>query len=87
MFSCSVADNIRYGAADPESVTMEMIEEAAKQANAYMFIRSFPNQFDTVVGESGRMLSGNVTLPLRRAGFVGWSIHGTMNTKFPAPNN
>ncbi|KAL4238741.1 ATP-binding cassette sub- B member 10 [Mactra antiquata] len=58
LFSCSIADNIKYGASDPSTVTMEMIEEAAKQANAYMFIKNFPDQYDTMVGERGHALSG-----------------------------
>lgn len=58
LFSCSIADNIKYGASDPSSVTMEMIEDAARQANAYMFIKNFPDQFDTMVGERGLTLSG-----------------------------
>lgn len=58
LFSCSIADNIKYGSSDPSSVTMEMIEDAARQANAYMFIRNFPEHFDTMVGERGLMLSG-----------------------------
>ena len=58
LFSCSVADNIKYGARDPSSVTMEMIHDAARQAHAYDFVMSFPQQFDTLVGERGLMLSG-----------------------------
>lgn len=58
LFACSIADNIRYGASDPSAVTMDMIEEAASKANALMFIRRFPEQFDTLVGERGMMLSG-----------------------------
>jgi ABC-type multidrug transport system fused ATPase/permease subunit len=37
---------------------MEEIRHAAKQANALQFIDSFPEQFDTVVGERGIKLSG-----------------------------
>lgn len=58
MFSCSIADNIRYGAADPEDVTMEMIENAAKEAFADRFIANFPQKYNTLVGERGQMLSG-----------------------------
>ena len=39
-------------------VKSEDIIEAAKQANALNFIQSFPQGFDTVVGERGQMLSG-----------------------------
>ncbi|KAJ8308440.1 hypothetical protein KUTeg_013314 [Tegillarca granosa] len=48
LFSCSVAENILYGSHDKESLTMEDIEQAAKKANAYNFIKSFPKGFDTL---------------------------------------
>jgi ABC-type multidrug transport system fused ATPase/permease subunit len=37
---------------------MEEIVEAAKAANAHDFITSFPDGYDTVVGERGQALSG-----------------------------
>ncbi|XP_059504273.1 ATP-binding cassette sub-family B member 10, mitochondrial isoform X3 [Stegostoma tigrinum] len=58
LFSCSIAENIAYGAAPPFELTMEDIEKAAKIANAYEFIRSFPKGFQTMVGEKGILLSG-----------------------------
>lgn len=58
LFSTSIAENISYGAKDPAYVTPERIEFAAKQANAYKFIQSFPQKFDTIVGERGVLLSG-----------------------------
>lgn len=58
LFSCSVADNIAYGANTGQQVTNDDILDAAVQANAYGFIKSFPNGLDTVVGERGQMLSG-----------------------------
>lgn len=58
MFSTSVAENIAYGAADPMTVTLKQIEEASRKANAYNFVRDFPDGFDTLVGEKGLMLSG-----------------------------
>lgn len=58
LFSSSVADNIAYGAATGQQVSQDDIEDAAVQANAYSFIKSFPKGFDTVVGERGQMLSG-----------------------------
>lgn len=58
MFSCSIAENIAYGADDPASVTAEQIEQAAAVANAAAFIRNFPQGFSTVVGEKGVLLSG-----------------------------
>ncbi|VDI62092.1 ATP-binding cassette, subfamily B (MDR/TAP), member 10 [Mytilus galloprovincialis] len=58
LFSCSVRDNIAYGSQDPTTVTDEEIYEAAKKANAYHFINSFPDKFNTLVGERGQTLSG-----------------------------
>uniref|UniRef100_A0A671UFZ5 ATP-binding cassette sub-family B member 10, mitochondrial n=1 Tax=Sparus aurata TaxID=8175 RepID=A0A671UFZ5_SPAAU len=58
LFSCSIRDNIAYGAVDQEAVTTEDIYRAARVANAYNFIQAFPQGFDTVVGEKGVLLSG-----------------------------
>ncbi|XP_060687870.1 ATP-binding cassette sub-family B member 10, mitochondrial isoform X1 [Hemiscyllium ocellatum] len=58
LFSCSIAENIAYGTTHPFQLTMEDIEKAAKIANAYEFIHSFPKGFQTVVGEKGILLSG-----------------------------
>lgn len=58
LFSCSIRENIAYGALDPDAVTTEDIYRAAKVANAYDFIQTFPKGFDTVVGEKGVLLSG-----------------------------
>lgn len=58
LFSCSIAENIAYGADSLSSVTAREVERAAEVANAAEFIRSFPQGFDTVVGEKGILLSG-----------------------------
>eukprot|EP00980_Cylindrotheca_fusiformis_P018488 scaffold6124_cov122-Cylindrotheca_fusiformis.AAC.7 len=55
LFNETIANNIAYGA--PNSTRQE-IEEAARFANAYDFIMSFPEGFDTPVGERGTQLSG-----------------------------
>lgn len=71
LFSCSIKDNIAYGADDPEAVTTEEIYTAAREANAYNFIQSFPQGFDTVVGEKGVLLSGQkATIANQKSGFV-----------------
>uniref|UniRef100_A0A8B9SF03 ATP-binding cassette sub-family B member 10, mitochondrial n=1 Tax=Apteryx owenii TaxID=8824 RepID=A0A8B9SF03_APTOW len=59
LFSCSIAENIAYGAEDPSTVTAEEIQKVAEIANAASFIKDFPKGFDTVVGEKGILLSGN----------------------------
>ncbi|XP_074118480.1 LOW QUALITY PROTEIN: ATP-binding cassette sub-family B member 10, mitochondrial [Sminthopsis crassicaudata] len=58
LFSCSIAENIAYGADNPSLVTPEEIQKVADIANAATFINSFPQGFDTVVGEKGVLLSG-----------------------------
>ena len=42
----TIATNIARGKASGDA-TMEEIEEAAKAANAYSFIKSFPDGFNT----------------------------------------
>jgi len=58
LFSSSIGDNIAYGASSGQQVSSDDIMDAAVQANAYGFIKSFPKGFDTIVGERGQMLSG-----------------------------
>ncbi|XP_077915334.1 phosphatidylcholine translocator ABCB4 isoform X5 [Halichoerus grypus] len=55
LFSTTIAENIRYGR---EDVTMDEIEKAVKEANAYDFIMKLPQKFDTLVGDRGAQLSG-----------------------------
>ncbi|KAI9311811.1 P-loop containing nucleoside triphosphate hydrolase protein [Dichotomocladium elegans] len=55
LFATSILENIRYGKPD---ATMDEVREAARQANADMFIESFPDGYDTIVGERGAALSG-----------------------------
>ncbi|MEL6721141.1 MAG: ATP-binding cassette domain-containing protein, partial [Bacteroidota bacterium] len=55
LFGGTIKENIAYGKSD---ATEEEIIAAAKKANAYNFITSFPEGFDTVVGERGLKLSG-----------------------------
>ncbi len=55
LFGGTIRDNIRYG--KPEATEEEVID-AAKKANAHDFILSFPDGYDTLVGERGTKLSG-----------------------------
>lgn len=55
LFSRSIADNIAFGKPD---ATREAIIEAAKKAQAHEFITSFPQGYDTIVGQRGVTLSG-----------------------------
>ena len=55
LFGGTIRENIAYG--KPQA-TQEEIYEAARQANALEFIESFPEKFDTLVGDRGVKLSG-----------------------------
>lgn len=55
LFGGSIKENIAYG--KPEA-TQEEIIAAAKKANAHEFISSFPDGYETIVGERGIKLSG-----------------------------
>ncbi|MES2836626.1 MAG: ABC transporter transmembrane domain-containing protein [Bacteroidota bacterium] len=55
LFGGSIKENIAYG---KTNATLEEIIEAAKKANAHDFIESFPEKYDTIVGDRGIKLSG-----------------------------
>ena len=55
LFNDTVRENIRLGRHD---ATDSEVEDAARQANAVEFIESFPEGYDTRVGERGTQLSG-----------------------------
>lgn len=55
LFGGTIKENIEYG---KPGATEEEIFEAAKQANALDFIESFPEKFETLVGDRGIQLSG-----------------------------
>jgi ATP-binding cassette subfamily B protein len=55
LFSGTVRENIAFGKPD---ATQEQIEAAAKAAQAHDFILSFPEGYNTHVGERGTTLSG-----------------------------
>ena len=55
LFNDTVRNNIAYGRADASE---QQIVAAAKSAYAYEFIRAFPEEFDTSIGELGGKLSG-----------------------------
>ncbi len=55
LFGGDIRSNIAYGKTDASEAA---IRSAAEQANALGFIESFPDGFDTVVGERGVQLSG-----------------------------
>jgi ABC-type multidrug transport system fused ATPase/permease subunit len=55
LFGGSIQENIAYG---KPNASLDEIKEAARQANALEFIESFPEGFNTMVGERGVKLSG-----------------------------
>lgn len=55
LFAGSIAENIAYGKL---GASEEEIIEAAKNANAWEFIESFPDGLNTLVGDRGIQLSG-----------------------------
>lgn len=55
LFSGSILENIRFGRPD---ATDAEVTDAAKKANAWEFISSFPEQLNTEVGDRGIQLSG-----------------------------
>ncbi len=55
LFAGTIFENIAYG---KPGASMEEVVEAAKNANAHEFIMSFPDGYDTDIGQRGIKLSG-----------------------------
>src|SRR3546814_520383 len=55
LFGGSILENISYGKI---GASRQEIEDAARRANAHEFIHSFPEGYETIVGERGVKLSG-----------------------------
>jgi subfamily B ATP-binding cassette protein MsbA len=55
LFGGTILDNIRYG---NEKATQEEVVAASRAAHAHEFIMSFPDQYQTIVGEKGINVSG-----------------------------
>ena len=55
LFGGTILDNIRYG---NREASEEAVKDAARAAHAHDFIMSFPDQYQTVVGEKGINISG-----------------------------
>ncbi|UKF29406.1 ABC transporter ATP-binding protein [Clavibacter nebraskensis] len=55
LFHATIGENLRYACPD---ATQEQIEQAARAANIHPTIESFPDGYDTLVGERGYRLSG-----------------------------
>jgi ATP-binding cassette subfamily B protein len=55
LFAGTIRENIAFGRPD---ATLEEIQAAARSAAAHDFIMSFPDGYETPVGERGATLSG-----------------------------
>ena len=55
LFSRTIAENIAFS---DDDATREQIEAAAKKAQAHEFITSFPDGYETTIGQRGVTLSG-----------------------------
>lgn len=55
MIGGTIKENVAYG---KPNATIAEIAEAARKANALDFMESFPEKFETIVGERGIKLSG-----------------------------
>lgn len=55
LFNDTIANNIKFGKSD---ATMKEVEEAAKKARCYEFIKELPDGFNTIIDEGGSSLSG-----------------------------
>lgn len=55
LFSGTIAENLRWG---KENASMEELQRAAEMACADSFVRSFPDGYETSLGQGGVNLSG-----------------------------
>lgn len=55
LFSGSISDNLRWG---DLNATDEQITDAANKAQADMFVKSFPNGYETILDQGGTNVSG-----------------------------
>ncbi|MBH0026907.1 MULTISPECIES: lipid A export permease/ATP-binding protein MsbA [unclassified Pseudoalteromonas] len=56
LFNDTIANNICYGI--KHDVSVEELEQVAKQAHVWEFVKDLPEKLNTMVGENGVMLSG-----------------------------
>jgi len=60
LFGINIRDNLTYGLSEEKAsqITQIELENACRDANAHEFISSWPEGYDTMVGERGITLSG-----------------------------
>ena len=56
LFNDTLAANIAFGS--PADISRQLVEDAARAANAWEFIERLPQGIDTLIGENGAKLSG-----------------------------
>ena len=63
LFARSIRENIAYGFGDDDvtSFDSDVIEQAAKMANAHDFISEMKEKYETQSGEKGAQLSGKTS--------------------------
>ena len=66
LFGGTIRENILYG---KPNASEEELMEACRKSNSLEFINSFPDKFETIVGERGIKLSGCL---LYTSGFWRW---------------
>ena len=57
LFSDTIANNVKFGSNDP-AIGLDKVIECTKKAHVYDNIITFPDQFETLLGERGVNLSG-----------------------------
>lgn len=73
-------ENIRLGRLD---ATDEEVEQAAMKANAHNFIMTYPDNYDTQVGERGSQLSGGQKQRIA----IGWFFISCLFLNYFSINN
>ncbi|XP_037725569.1 ATP-binding cassette sub-family B member 10, mitochondrial [Drosophila subpulchrella] len=58
LFSCSIRENILYGANPGETPSEEQLQRVVEEANVSQFTDQLPDGLETLVGQRGMMLSG-----------------------------
>ncbi|HWL89313.1 MAG TPA: ATP-binding cassette domain-containing protein, partial [Polyangiaceae bacterium] len=76
LFSTTVARNIGFSLDEPDSPEgMDLVRDAAREAQVLEEALSLPEQFDTVVGERGVQLSGGQKQRVALARALAWGPH------------
>lgn len=58
IFATSIAENLKLATSQQDQLSSEMMWQALEQANLADWVRTLPNQLDTLIGERGSTMSG-----------------------------